>query len=152
MPSLRTEGMDALIAQMNADYAKASQRFDRMLLAGAEEVKKGWQQAARRHDLIDTGSMIDSIGYSSKIKKSGDLKYVEIYPQGKRPSGTRQAEVAYVQHWGTSGTADLRGAKRRQEEKHRSQPGIPRTLWVDLAEDIAAPLSLQAMFKIWNEE
>lgn len=152
MPSLKIDGLDKLVAEMERDAARTEQCMDRMLLAGAAAVKEGWKQSAREHDLIDTGEMFDSIDYNNKIKKSGDLKYVEIYPMGKRSSGKRNAEVAYVLHYGTQGTTGWRAKLRRRNKKYPNQPGTPATLWVDRAEELGAQTSLDVMMKIWKEE
>ena len=152
MPSLRIDGLDKLVAEMERDAAKTAQRMDRMLLAGAEAVKEGWKQSAREHDLIDTGEMLDSIDYNNKIKKSGDIKYVEIYPMGKRKGSKPNAEVAYVLHYGTRGTSGWRARLRLRHKKYPGQPGMPATLWVDRAEELGAQSSLDAMMKIWKEE
>lgn len=152
MPSLRTEGLDALVAEMERDATRTSAKFDQMLLAGAEEVRKGWQKAAREKDHIDTGEMFDSIDYNKKPQQAGDVKFVEIYPMGKRKGGKRNAEVAYVLHYGTQGTQSWRARLRRKHKKHKDTPGIPGSFWVDRAEEISAEASLQAMLKIWNKE
>lgn len=153
MPSLKCDGLDALVSVMEKNALRTTKKFDEMLLAGAEEVRKGWQKAAREKDHIDTGEMFDSIDYNNKPKTAGDVKYVEIYPMGKR-KGTkkRNAEIAYVLHYGTQGTTGWRAKLRLRNKKHKETPGIPGSFWVDRAEEISAPASLEAMWKIWNKE
>ena len=152
MPSLKCDGLDALVSAMEKDARRTEKKFDEMLLAGAEQVRDGWRKAAREKDHIDTGEMFDSIDYNNKPKKAGDVKYVEIYPMGKRKGGKRNAEVAYVLHYGTQGTTGWRAKLRLSHKKHKNTPGIPGSFWVDRAEEISAPASLEAMWKIWNKE
>lgn len=152
MPSLQCDGLDALVSAMEKDAQRTAHKFDEMLLAGAEEVRKGWQRAAREKDHIDTGVMFDAIDYNKKPKQTGDVRYVEIYPQGKRKGGKRNAEIAYVLHFGTQGTTGWRAKRRMRNKKHPETPGIPGSYWVDRAEEISAPASLEAMWKIWNKE
>lgn len=153
MPNMKIDGLDALVTAMERDVVRAEALFDQMLYAGAEEVRKGWQQAAREQGHVDTGEMLGSIGYSKKPKQTGDLRYVEIYPVGKRKgTNKRHAEVAYVLHYGTQGSTGWRAKLRLKSKKYKNRPGIPGSSWVDRAEEISAQTSLDAMWKIWNEE
>ncbi len=153
MPRIDVAGLNDLIAQMNRDPTRAERRVDDMLLAGAEAVRKGWQQSAREHGLIDTGALIDSIGYADRPKKLGDVKFIEIYPQGTRSGDrTRQAKVAYVLHYGTSGSASWRSKARLRHKKFVGTPGIPRTLWVDRAEERSEADRVRAMAAVWTRE
>jgi hypothetical protein len=104
-----------------------------MLLAGAEEVKKSWREVATQFKYKDTGRMIESIGYGKgRSGKASDVKAVAIYPQGINHKNVRNAEVAYILHYGTS--------KR------------PGSHWVDKAEELAGPRIEKAVTEIWEEE
>ena len=157
MARFDADGFDALIKEMEAEGADIGPRADRVLLAGAEEVKKAWQAAADEFGLRRTGKMIAAIGYSTKVQRVSEARVVEIYPQGtgtytdkgsKTPRTVRHAEKAYILHWGTTSSAAL----RRRKEKKFTGPGIPRTLWVDRAEEIAEAPAVEAMQKAWEEE
>lgn len=153
MPRIDIKGLDELIAEMAKEPARAAAKTDAMLLAGAEAVKKGWQQSAKEHGLIDTGALFDAIGYAGKPKKLGDVKFIEIYPQGVRSDGrTRQAMVAYVLHYGTTGSTSWRSKARLRHKKYAGRPGIPASHWVDRAEEISETPRVEAMVKIWKEE
>ena len=153
MPRLDVRGLDELIADMTKEPVRAVAKTGAMLLAGAETVKQGWRQSAKEHDLIDTGALFDSIGYAGEPKALGDVKFIEIYPQGKRSGGkTRQATVAYVLHYGTTGSASWRSKARLRHKKFTGRPGIPATHWVDRAEEIAAGPLVEAMVKVWKEK
>lgn len=46
--------------------------------------------------------MIESIGFPKKPKLVGDVRMIDIYPQGKDRKGVRNAEKAFILHYGTS--------------------------------------------------
>lgn len=75
---------------------------NRMLKRGAEVMKSSWKKAIKKHDLIDSHAMIDSVGYSRKTEKETGVKSVEVYPKGTDERGVRNAEKAFVNHYGSS--------------------------------------------------
>jgi hypothetical protein len=145
MARFRTDGIDDIIEQMKALGELSGEVADEMLLRAAEEVKKAWRQAARQHKLKLTGQLIDSIGYPCRPKTVGDVRTIDIYPQGNstytigsdgkrvdRKKTVRNAEVAFILHYGTS--------KK------------PATFWVDTADELAAVPVQEAMEEIWDRE
>lgn len=144
MARFKMTGLDATIRQMTELGELSDKVADKMLAAGAEEVKKAWKKAAQKHDLRLTGQMLDSIGYPRKPKDVNGIKTMDIYPQGnstytesdgkriERAKPIRNAEVAFVQHYGTS--------------------SIPATHWVDTADELAEEPVARVMNEIWDEE
>ncbi len=131
MASFDTSGIDEIITEMKKLGKLVGPTADRMLCAGAEEVKKAWKSAAEKHGLRDTGDMISSIGFSKKPKGSDSLRTIDIYPQGKDRKGKRNAEKAFILHYGT---------------KH-----IKATHWVDDAHDAATAPVKEAMETQFNK-
>ena len=137
MARFRTEGLDDIIDDMTAMGQSTGELADEMLFAGAEEVKKAWKAAIRRNKLmknrlIDKSDMLNSVNYSRTVKRIGDIKSVDIYPQGKDRKGVKNAEKAFINHYGTS--------------------EIDATYFVDDADDIAGPLvenRLRGIFYNW---
>ena len=153
MARFKTDGLDDIIAQV-VRLGKDSQAVsDKMLLAGAEEVKKAWKAAAIKHNLRDTGDMINSIGYPVGPKDIGGIRTIDIYPQGKDRNGARNAEKAFILHYGTSSAASQKRGRRRalRRGKKYRQPGIPATHWVDDADEMAADPVQEVMEKIFND-
>lgn len=130
MARFESDGIDALISEMNREGALVGKAADAVLLAGAEGVKRAWQEAAEKHGLRDTGDMIKSIGYSRSVKSVGDWKQVDIFPQGSDRKGVRNAEKAFVLHYGTS--------------------KIPATHWVDDADALSEQYALPLMQAAWD--
>lgn len=76
-----------------------------MLDEGAEIIEFNWVKAIKSHDLIDTGEMANSIGVAKGTKAK---KFRDIYPQGKDSKGVRNAEKAFIAHYGKSGQPGTR--------------------------------------------
>jgi len=132
MARFRTEGLDELIEDMAAMGQSTGELADEMLFAGAEEVRKAWKISIKKHNHIDSGAMLESVNYSRNAKKIGDIKSVEIYPQGRDKKGVRNAEKAFVLNYGTS---KIKGSH-----------------FVDDADDIAGPMvenRLRDIFDKW---
>ncbi|HHU77830.1 MAG TPA: HK97 gp10 family phage protein [Clostridiales bacterium] len=135
MARFRTEGLDELIDRMTEMELTTGELADEMLFAGAEEVKKAWKKSAEQHRHRDTGDMINAINYSRQVRKIGDIKEVDIYPQGKDRKGVRNAEKAFILHYGSS----------KLQASH----------WVDYADAIAGPMvedRLNNIFDDWLKE
>lgn len=124
-------GLDETIRDMRRLGQESGEAAKAMLQAGAEAVKAAWQRAAEEHGLRDTGDMIDSIGFSRNPKNIGGALSVDIYPQGKDRHGVRNAEKAFVLHYGTSKIAPTR--------------------WVDDADYYSENTAVTAMQGIWDE-
>lgn len=129
--SLKVQGMDELYDEWRKLEKDAEPLATAMVQAGAEVVKKSWKEAAEAYGLRDTGAMIESIGFDADPVNFGSSIEIEVLPQGKDASGTRNAEKAFIQHFGST--------------------RIPRTGWVDTAEQWASEDALDAMEKIFDQ-
>lgn len=148
MARFDTSGLEPIFRDMERLDQLRGPTADKMLLAGAEAVKQAWREEAERRRFRDTGKMIRSIGFPTKVARASDIAYIDIYPQGKDGKrGVRHAEKAFILHWGTTSKA----AQRRRERKKFSGPGIPRTLWVDSADKNAEPRVMEVYTRIWDE-
>ena len=131
MARFDTKGLDNIIGSMKRVGELSGAIADEMLIAGAEEVKQAWRQAAKIHGHVETGDMHDSIGYSRKPKTVNDIKSIDIYPQGKDRKGKRNAEKAFILNYGT---------KKR-----------PGSHWVDTADALSAEPVTRVMTEIWTK-
>lgn len=131
MAQFSTDGIDQIAAEMAWMGEAAGETADEMLLAGAEEVKRAWKETAERHGYRETGDMIESIR-ADKAPKSdaNDVRRINVYPRGEDRKGVRNAEKAYVLHYGTS-------------KIHGSH-------WVDEADQDADPMVQDVFEKIWD--
>lgn len=127
MARFEAEGFDELLA----DFQQHKDLFDaavpEILQAGANVIADAWRDAIRKHGLIDTGEMLESVR-AFDIETSSAKKAV-IYPAGKDSKGVRNAEKAFVNHYGAS--------------------SIKATHFVDDAENEAEGPAVDAMAAVW---
>ncbi len=100
MAQFSGEGFDDLVDDLREKQELFGEAADEVLNAGAAAVADCWKQSAEKHGLRDTGDMIASIK-PDKTKETGGVKSIDIYPQGKDRKGVRNAEKAYVNHYGS---------------------------------------------------
>lgn len=131
MARFDTSGLTEIIQALEAVQDSMPQFADEALLASAQEVQKAWQDSAREHGHVDTGDMLKSITYPRKPKKAGDVMSIDIYPQGKDSKGVRNAEKAFVLHYGSS--------------------SIKGSHFVDDADEASGPLVEKAMTKVYDK-
>ena len=131
MAQFSTDGIDSIAEEMAWMGEAAGEIADEMLLAGAEEVKRAWQETAERHGYRETGDMIESIR-ADKAPKSdaNDVRRISVYPRGEDRKGVRNAEKAFLLHYGTS-------------KIHGSH-------WVDEADQDAGHMVQDVFEKIWD--
>jgi len=131
MARFDTSGIDDIIEELTRLGDAGKEVGDEMLLAGAEEVKLAWEISAGMHGHKKTGDMIKSIGFPRQPKDVGGIRSIDIYPQGKDRKGVRNAEKAFILHYGSS--------------------SIPASRWVDDADEEAGPRVQQAMEDIFDD-
>ena len=130
MARFNTSGLDGVLEEMKKESQLVGQTADAMLMAGAEQVKQAWKRAAQEHGHVRTGAMVESIGYPNDPKKIGDVLSIDIYPRGKDAKGVRNAEKAFVLHYGTS--------------------KMPGSGWVDDADKYSEETAIPAMVAVWE--
>lgn len=131
MARFDVSGLDETIEDMKRLGQMTGQTADAMLMAGAEEVRKAWRQSAEEHRHRDTGDMIASIGFARKPKEIGSIRSIDIYPQGKDKRNIRNAEKAFILHYGTT---KIRGSR-----------------WVDDADKISEQTVVPAMIRVLEQ-
>ena len=131
MARFDVSGLDETIEEMKRLGQMTGQTADAMLMAGAEEVRKAWRQSAEEHRHRDTGDMIAAIGFARKPKEIGSIRTIDIYPQGKDKRNIRNAEKAFILHYGTT---KIRGSR-----------------WVDDADKISEQTVVPAMIRVWEQ-
>ena len=131
MARFDVEGLAPLIKDMREAGELTGEVADNMLMSSAEIVKQCWLRAAQRKRHRRTGDMIDSIGYANQPTTIDGVRCIDIYPQGTDRKGARNAEKAFVLHYGRG---RLTGSK-----------------FVDIADKAASPKVQENMEKIWTE-
>lgn len=130
MARFNVSGMDETIREMRRLGEESGDAARAMLQAGAEKVKTGWRAAIMSHELVRSGDMLGSVGFKRNPKKTGDMLSIEVYPQGVDYKGVRNAEKAFILHYGTSTHTPTR--------------------FVDDAETMGEAMAVPAMEEIWD--
>ena len=102
MAQIDTTGLQAVLNDLRKLGEAAEPVAQVMTAAAAEEITAAWKQTAEEYGFRDTGAMIDSVGYPDGVQNMGGLFVADIYPQGKDARGTRNAEKAFILHYGSS--------------------------------------------------
>jgi hypothetical protein len=124
-------GLEETIRDMQRMGQQSGNAAKAVLQAGAEKVKAAWRAATEAHGLVDTGDMLESIGFARNPKQIGDMLSIDIYPQGRDRKGVRNAEKAFILHYGTS--------------RH------PATRFIDDADAMSEAEAIPAMEEIWDQ-
>ena len=130
MAGFDTSGLDGLISEMQRLGEDTGPVAVAMVNAAVEEIRDAWKASAEKHGLRDTGDMINSIGFPQPVQKLANSVFRDVYPLGKDRKGVRNAEKAFVLHYGSS----------------RIKP----TYWVDDAEDSCAEAVQERLEGIWG--
>ena len=130
MARLDMSGMDEVLKQMKDMQMLTGKVADEMLMAGAEVMKEAWKDTITRFELINNDDMRKSVGYPRQPKSINDVRTIDVYPQGKDRNGVRNAEKAFVLHYGRS--------------------NMDPTEFVDVAEQQGKAEADAVMEKIWD--
>ena len=102
MARLEVTGIQGLMDDMRRMGQQSGEVARAMTLAAADETAKAWRATADAKGFRKTGAMIESVGFPEGAQIIGDTYYADIYPQGKDERGTRNAEKAFILHYGSS--------------------------------------------------
>jgi len=107
-----------------------------MLNAEADIVIEAQKQEIENVGLEDTGQLKRSIARTGKLqsnKTDGMGRYIDIYPQGTREDGVRNAEVGFIHEFGAP-------------NRH-----IPATGWMESANEKCATEAVAAAETVYNQ-
>lgn len=130
MARFDTTGIDEIIQNLQRMGQDSGPVAEEMVNAAVEEIKQAWQDSAEAHGHRDTGALIDSIGFGPGPVRAGAILYRDVYPQGTDSKGTRNAEKAFILHY---------GCKR-----------FPGSYWVDDADSKSAAPVEARIRAIWD--
>lgn len=130
MARFDTTGIEQIIGEMQRMGQDIGPVAEEMCMAAVEEIRDAWKRSADAHGLRDTGAMIESISFGPAPVRAGSILYNDVYPQGKDAKGTRNAEKAFILHYGTS--------------------RIPATYWVDQADKESEGPVEARITEIWD--
>lgn len=131
MARFNMSGLDETVREMQRLGQQSGEAAKAVLQAGAERVKTAWRAAIMAHGLVRSGDMLGSVGFKRSPKKAGDMLSIDVYPQGVDYKGVRNAEKAFILHYGTSTHTPTR--------------------FVDDAETMGEAMAVPAMEEVWDQ-
>lgn len=141
MAKMQSFGLDAVAVQLKELGQQTGPVAQRMLEAGAGELKALWRKEISTRGHVDTGDMLESVD-ATEPKKSADGLMIEVYPQGNDRKGVSNAEKAYLLHYGWKGRAT-----RKKADGTRGKNAKKGDHFVDAIEKAAPDLVQAAMEK-----
>ena len=131
MARMQFSGTEDVMRELLMENERMERKATEMLGEAGKVVTKALQDVIEERGHVDTGAMKESVR-ASAVKKSGSARVTTIYPHGKDAKGVRNAEKAYIIHYGTS--------KRRGDH------------FVDEAEERAMDAAEQTMQEVWERD
>lgn len=133
MAQLTINGLDSLMDDLEAVAELPDSVASEMLNKQADVVVKAQKSQISSIGLVDTGMLKRSIRKSDSIKKTGSSRSMEVYPDGTRPNGVRNAEVGFIHEYGA-------------KNKH-----IPAKKWMQQANESCAEKAAEAAREVYDE-
>lgn len=131
--AIRTTGLDDLIGSFDKLMDIPDEVQEAMLNAEADVVAAAQKAKLEELGLHKTGQLKKSISRKGKIEKKGMRRYLDVYPQGIREDGTRNAEVGFILEY---------GAPKR---------GIPASGWMKNANEECSEEAVEAAADVYNK-
>lgn len=134
MARLTIEGLDDLMDDLDSIMDLPDAVQDAMLNAEADVVVRAQKEQIRALKLVDTGQLEASIARNVKVETgSGMSRYLDVYPQGDRREGGRNAEVGFIHEFGAP-------------KRHIRASG-----WVSAANEKCAPETTEAAYDVYDD-
>lgn len=131
MAMFDVSGIEDIIHEMQRLQMDISPVAEEMVDAAAEEVAKAWRETAEEYGFVDTGQMVASTRPDNgPVKRASGVLYKDIYPHGKDSKGVRNAQKAFILHYGRS--------------------NMKASYWVDEANEKASGPVTDRITEIWN--
>lgn len=130
MAKLDFSGLDSLVMEMQRKGELVGPVAEEMVNEGVKVIQNEWKLAAGRHGHIKTGAMVESIKPGPIHGLGGRAVFRDVYPHGKDSRGVRNAEKAFILHYGRA--------------------NAPGDYWVDEAEQNAEPAVQTVCEEIWE--
>jgi hypothetical protein len=125
-------GMDETVAELKRMNELTGPMAKEMVEEGGEAIADSWRRVIVERGHVDTGAMRDNVRAGEAVVKSGVMTG-EIYPRGKDRHGVRNAEKAFLLHYGWKAGKAARGKKGTKATGRKGSYRGDR--FVDVVED-----------------
>ena len=129
---MTVDGLDGLLLDLEAPQSCRTMPCPACSMRAVGDCP-GAQERDSSDGLVDRGQLRDSIKVSAKVRRTSSARSVEIYPQGKRTDGTRNAEVGFIHEYGAPGR------------------GIPAKQWMRKANERAEDAACTAAEEVYDD-
>ena len=99
MAKFEINGVERVIDELGRMDALTGPMAEEMVDAGARVLVDTWKDVIRSRGHVDTGDMLRSVK-AKKPAGSSEVVAREVYPLGKDAKGVRNAEKAFILHYG----------------------------------------------------
>lgn len=99
MAKFEINGVDRVIDELGRMGALTGPMAEEMIREGARKIVGTWKSVIERRGHVDTGAMLKSVK-SKKPSGGTEVLIREIYPLGEDAKGVRNAEKAFILHYG----------------------------------------------------
>ena len=135
-----TRGLDELMLDFAALAELPESVIDDMLTAQADVVEPAQKKYAKEMGIYDLGVTEGSIR-RTPITSSRSGRKLSIYPQGTNPKGRRNAEVAFMNEFGTNDKRNINGKNRGK---------MPARPFIRTANEAVADEAVERSARIYN--
>ena len=102
MAKFEMSGVDRIIDELGRMDALTGPMAEEMIEAGTDVVVETWKRVIKERGHVDWGTMLRTVK-ARKPPGSGEVVAREVYPMGKDRKGVRNAEKAFILHYGRRG-------------------------------------------------
>ena len=100
MARFGSSGITETVESLKQMGANTEEMAGEMVGIGAAVTADAWQEVIEERRHIDNRDMLDSVKPTNVMRYGNGNPYADVYPQGVDRKGVRNAEKAYMLHYG----------------------------------------------------
>lgn len=100
MAKFGSSGITETVESLKLMGVYTEEMADEMVGIGATVTADAWQEVIEERQHIDNGDMLKSVEPTNVMRYGNGNPYADVYPQGVDRKGVRNAEKAYMLHYG----------------------------------------------------
>lgn len=114
MARIKSDGLEEMARVLKGLSAAINNAQPQIMEAGAKVLVDEWKAVIQEKSHVDTGDMRDSVAATQPKEIAGGYA-VEVYPQGTDRKGVRNAEKAFLLHYGWKANKKKKRKTSRQD-------------------------------------
>ena len=117
MAKLGTTGINETVESLKQMGFYTEEMAERMVEIGATVTADAWKEVIQERRHIVNGDMLQSVEPTSVTRYGNGNPYADVYPQGVDRNGVRNAEKAFMLHYGWKAGVASRDHKKSKGAK-----------------------------------